>query len=425
VAKAKPIKGKMKVAKPQASAPAVSKADRIALLRDKVNKRFKADVVSAASEATTTSFIRRPIGIPSLDRWIAGGLQAGSITQFIGKPSSCKSYALDRLIAQNQDTYGEQSAVYMAMTEQKYDKLKAKKTGVRISMSSEEIEQVEAAYGRELTDEEREVAQEQVGHFEEAAGSAEQVLEAVIAAVASNEFQIVGVDSIAALLPNRELEAEDGLEQQFRGGQTQLLGAFQRQLHMALNTRDSRGKPNCTSVVLINQWRDNMNAGPYGNPLKQSGGYAIQHGLGLNILFEQGATLYFDKAKKDFRVVGREINWKILKAKTGCHDGPKGMFQFYFGDFDTTYGVDDVHDLYVAAREQEIIAVAGAWYTAIDDEGEVRLKANGEEKFVEALRADDDLQVALRSMIFSRAGISFVTREPWLEGLTFPDVSDE
>ena len=394
----------------------VSKGDRIALLRDKINKRFKADVVSAASEATTTSFIRRPTGISSMDRWIAGGIQAGSIAQFIGKPSSCKSYVLDRLIAQNQDTYSDQSAVYMAMTEQKYDKLKAKKTGVRIAMSGEEIEQVEAAYGRDLTEEEQGVAKEQVGYFEEATGSAEQVLESVIAAVSSNEFQIVGVDSIAALLPNRELEAEDGLEQKFRGGQAQLLGAFQRQLHMALNTRDSRGKPNCTSVVLINQWRDNMNAGPYGNPLSQAGGFAIQHGLGLNILFEQGATICVDKDKKDYRVAGREINWKILKAKTGCHDGPKGSFRFYFGDFDSTYGVDEVHDLYVAAHEQGIIAVAGAWYTAIDDEGEVRLKANGEARFVEALRADDDLQTELRSLVFSRAGISFVTREPWMEG---------
>lgn len=385
----------------------------IELLKQEVNKQFKGGaVVRTGSEITNVFMLRRPSGITNLDLAIGGGVPAGGLTQIIGKYSAGKSYLVNRIMATAQENYGDEFAASACMTEQRFDKHFAKwKCGLRIGLSDEEIailQHIAVQNGHpNFTTEQIEWLKDEVGTFTETmAATAEQLLEIACQQVESNLFQIVLVDSFGALLTKAEAEAEEGLEQKHRGGAAMVVTQFMHRLHAALNLPDRYGRPNTTSVIGINQYRDNVNAGLYGNPMKVAGGNALAHGKLLDIHLEQGAKIRHEFGAKDKRVVGKEINWEILKGKAGCHDGPKGTYKFYFGEHGYGFGVDIFSDLLVAGLQTDVVKQNGAWYAF---EGENI--GQGEAGAANALMNDPSLVQKIRKEIFKVAGLNFIVKE--------------
>jgi RecA/RadA recombinase len=385
----------------------------IELLRQEVNKQFKGGaVVRLGSEITNVFMLRRPTGVTTLDIAIGGGVPAGGLTQIIGKYSAGKSYLVNKIMATAQENYGDEFAASACMTEQRFDKHFAKwKCGLRIALSDEEIailQHINSQNGHPgFTEEQITWLKDEVGTFSETmAANAEQLLEIACQQVESNLFQVVLVDSFGALLTKAEAEADDGLEQKHRGGAAMVVTQFMHRLHAALNLPDRYGRPNTTSVIGINQYRDNVNAGLYGNPMKVAGGNALAHGKLLDIHVEQGAKIRHEFGKSDKRVVGKEINWEILKGKAGCHDGPKGTYKFYFGEHGYGFGIDIYSDLLVAGLQTDVIKQNGAWY-AYDGEN----IGQGEAGAAAALFKDPELVQKIRKDIFKIAGLNFITRE--------------
>ncbi len=383
-------------------------------LQQQINAQFKGGVVlRQGSQITNVFMLRRPTGITSLDLAIGGGVPAGGLTQIIGKFSAGKTYLVNRIMAEAQRNYGDDFAASVNMTEQRYDKHFAKwKCGLRVALSPGEIAVLRQGYREngqpdfEFTPEQEVWLKDQVGYFMEGVGStAEQILEATVQQVESNLFQVVLVDSFGALLTKAEAEAEEGLEQKHRGGAAMVITQFMHRLHAALNMPDKYGRPNTTSVIGINQYRDNVNAGLYGNPMKQAGGNALAHGQLLNIELEQGSKIRHVVGKEQ-KIVGKEINWGILKAKAGAHDGPKGSYKLYTGELGIPFGVDIYSDLLSAGLQTGVVQLKGAWYGY---QGENI--GQGEQGAAQALYQNPEMLQSIRRDIFKNAGLKFIVRE--------------
>lgn len=386
----------------------------IAMLAQQVNAQFKGGaVIREGSEITNVFVLRRPTGVLSLDLAIGGGLPAGGLTQIIGRFSAGKSLLSNMIMAEAQRNYGDEFAGAVCMTEQRYDKHFAKwKCGLRVALSDEEIAVLRQGYREnghpdfEFTPEQIAWLKDQVGSFTETLGStAEQILEVAVQQVESNLFQVVLIDSFGALLTKAEAEHEEGLEGKHRGGAAMVVTQFMHRLHAALNLPDKYGRPNTTTVIGINQYRDNVNAGPYGNPMKVAGGHALAHGKLLDIHIEQGAKIR-QMFGKENRVVGKEINWEIMKGKAGCHDGMKGTYKLYLGEYGFPFGIDIYSDLLMAALYAGVIQQSGAWYSYAGE----RI-GQGADNVAMTLYQNPDMVRAIRKEIFKTAGLHFIVRE--------------
>lgn len=382
-------------------------------LMQSINKQFDGKAVLRQGEDITNVFmLRRPTGITSLDLKIGGGLPAGGLTQIIGKFSAGKTYLVNCIMAKSQEIYGEDFAGSANMTEQRYDKWFAKRNcGLRIAYSDEEIallQRINREQGRpDFTAEHLAWFKDQVGYFTEAIGStAEEILEIACQQVESNLFQILLIDSFGALLTKAEAEAKDGLDQKFYGGAAGVVTAFMHRLHAALNLPDKYGRPNMTTVIGINQYRDNVGKDAQWRPMKVAGGNALAHGKLLDIHVEQGTKLFHQIDAKNKVVIGKEINWEILKGKAGCHDGGRGNYKFYFGEHGYGFGVDTYSDLLSAGLETEIVEQAGAWYSYKGDK-----LGQGAANVAVTLYKDPALLQRIRTEIFKKAGLDFITKE--------------
>lgn len=386
----------------------------VQLLQQQINKQFKGGiVVREGSEITNVFVLRRPTGVTTLDLAIGGGIPAGGLTQIIGRYSAGKTYLCNRIMAEAQRNYGDEFAGSACMTEQRYDKTFAKwRCGLRVAFSEPEIAVLRRAYREnghtdfEFPPEMLAWLRDQVGTFTETLGAtAEQILEVAVQQVESNLFQVVLIDSFGALLTKAEAEAEEGLEQKHRGGAAMVVTQFMHRLHAALNMPDKYGRPNTTSVIGINQYRDNVNAGLYGNPMKVAGGNALAHGKLLDIHIEQGARL---KAQfgNETKIVGKEINWEILKGKAGCHDGMKGSYKFYMGEYGYPFGIDVYSDLLIAGLQAGVIQQSGAWYAYAGEK-----LGQGESNVALTLHQRPDILQRIRIEIFKIAGLQFIVRE--------------
>lgn len=405
-------------ATPKAKAPkqqkkkVLTQGEEIALLKNRINAQYKGRViVQSGNEVSNVFLLRRPTGITSLDTAIGGGFPAGGLSQIIGGDGVGKDYLVNRTLANLQATYGEKAAICLAMTEIVFDKAYAKKCGVAIAYTPEEIEEWEDSIHRKFTSDEMFWATHQVGHVEHIMGATgEELLETAAQYIQSNLFHIVVINSFGALLTKAEEEAKEGLVKKHYGGSAMPITNFMHRVHAALNMPDGKGRPNRTSIIGINQFRENLGKDSEWNPLKIAGGNALKHGKLVDIYLKQVKKLRIPgRTARDQIAVGKEIHWEIIKGKAGCHDGPKGMFPFYFGEHGYSFGADVFQDLIQVGVQHGIIQMAGAWLSYQEQGYDIR--SQGKEAFAHAIAGVPDAFEHLRGRCFDAAGVNFITKE--------------
>mgnify|MGYP003296480032 CR=1 FL=1 len=169
----------------------------------------------------------------------------------------------------------------------------------------------------------------------------EQALEIVQMLAESGAFDLIIVDSVAALVPEAELEGE--MTDSSVGLQARLMSKAMRKLAGILNRKS-------VAVIFINQLREKVGV-IYGNPETTSGGRALKFYATIRIDIRRNEAI-----KDAGEIIGNSCKVKIVKNKVSP--------PFKTCDIDIIYGkgVCKEAEILDKAVDLAIVKRSGAWY---------------------------------------------------------------
>ncbi len=210
--------------------------------------------------------------------------------------------------------------------------------------------------------------------------SGEQALQITEQLVRSGAVDIIVVDSVAALTPQKEIEGEMG--DAVMGMQARLMSQALRKLTAII------GKSNCI-VIFINQIRMKIGV-MFGNPETTTGGQALKFYTSVRLEIRRIESI---DGKGDEDAVGNRVRVKIVKNKV-APPFRKTELDIYFGK-----GISRCASILDSAVKHGLIDKKGAWYT----QGETKV-GQGHENAVSFLETNPDftnkLEVELRQQLF-------------------------
>jgi recombination protein RecA len=286
-------------------------------------------------------------GCLSLDLALGGfGVPRGRVAELFGPESSGKTTLALHLVAQAQAAGGIAAFID---AEHALDPSWAKKLGVELET----------------------LLVSQPNHGEQAMNICEML-------VKSNAVDIIVIDSVAALVPQRELEGEIG--DSHVGLQARLMSQSLRKLTGAI----ARSK---TSVIFINQIREKIGV-MFGSPETTPGGRALKFYSSTRIDVRKIGQL-----KDGDEVVGQRVRAKVVKNKVAP--------PFRLAEFDMMHdhGISAEGDLIDLATEHKIIARSGTWFRY----GDVQL-GQGRERARQFLKENGEMADRLRTEVLAAGG---------------------
>ena len=174
----------------------------------------------------------------------------------------------------------------------------------------------------------------------------EEALEIIDNFVRSAAFDVIVLDSVAALVPKAELEGEMG--DSHMGLQARLMSQALRKL------AGSVSKSSCI-VIFINQIRQKIGV-VFGNPETTSGGNALKFYASIRLDVRRSTAI-----KSGEKVVGHEMDVKIIKNKL-APPFRKCRLQITYGE-----GISRASEVLELGVDQGFIQKSGAWYSMNGD----------------------------------------------------------
>ena len=275
-----------------------------------IEKKFGKGSVMRLGDRTAVDVDVIPSGSLTLDKALGiGGYPKGRIIEIYGPESSGKTTLTLHAIAQAQKQGGKAAFID---AEHAIDPVYAKNLGVDID---------------ELI-----LSQPDSG---------EQALEIAEMLVRSGVIDLIVIDSVAALVPQVELEGEMG--DAAVGLQARLMSKALRKLSGVMN------KTNCT-VIFINQLREKIGV-MYGNPETTTGGRALKFYSSVRVEIRRS-----EQIKQNGEIIGNKANIKVVKNKVAP--------PFKTTQVDIIYGKGISRDgeILDLAVEGDIVEKSGAWY---------------------------------------------------------------
>lgn len=275
-----------------------------------IEKKFGKGSVMRLGDRTAVDVDVIPSGSLTLDKALGiGGYPKGRIIEIYGPESSGKTTLTLHAIAQAQKQGGKAAFID---AEHAIDPVYAKNLGVDID---------------ELI-----LSQPDSG---------EQALEIAEMLVRSGVIDLIVIDSVAALVPQVELDGEMG--DAAVGLQARLMSKALRKLSGVMN------KTNCT-VIFINQLREKIGV-MYGNPETTTGGRALKFYSSVRVEIRRS-----EQIKQNGEIIGNKANIKVVKNKVAP--------PFKTTQVDIIYGKGISRDgeILDLAVEGDIVEKSGAWY---------------------------------------------------------------
>ncbi|NPB08875.1 MAG: recombinase RecA [Thermodesulfobacteria bacterium] len=208
----------------------------------------------------------------------------------------------------------------------------------------------------------------------------EQALEIAEVLARSGGVDVIVVDSVAALVPQAEIEGT--MEDMQVGLQARLMSKAMRKLTAAISRTN-------TSVIFINQIRLKIGGGGYGNPETTPGGNALKFYASLRLDIRRIGTI-----KDGGEAVGNRVRVKVVKNKM-APPFKEAEFDIYYGE-----GISRYTELLDLGVKMGIIDKSGAWYSY---QGE-RL-GQGRENVRRTLQEKPELAAEIEAKIREMAGI--------------------
>ena len=274
-----------------------------------ISKQFGDGSIMKLGEDHKVDVELLPSGCLSLDIALGGGYPKGRIIEIYGPESSGKTTLTLHAIAEIQKQGG--TAAFID-AEHALDPAYAKKLGV----DTENLL----------------VAQPDNG---------EQALEITETLVRSNAVDLIVVDSVAALVPQAEIDGDMG--DAHMGLQARLMSQALRKLTGIINKSKA-------TVIFINQIRMKIGV-MFGNPETTTGGNALKFYASVRADIRRTAQI-----KNGDDVIGNRTKVKIVKNKIAA--------PFRVAEFDIMYneGISKTGDILDLAVEHEILGKSGAFY---------------------------------------------------------------
>ena len=325
------------------------KVKALELAISQIEKRFGKGSVMKLGEAPLVKVQAIPSGSLALDLALGvGGIPKGRITEIFGPESSGKTTLAQHIIAEAQKLGG---TVAYVDAEHALDPSYAANCGVNVD---------------DLL-----ISQPDTG---------EQALEITEALVRSGAVDVIVIDSVAALVPQAEIEGQMG--DAHVGLQARLMSQALRKLAAAI------GKAG-TAVVFINQLREKVGI-IFGNPEVTPGGRALKFYSSVRIDLRRIETI-----KQADAAIGSVVRAKVVKNKIAP---PFKMAQF---DIMFDHGISKEGNLIDMGVDLGIIKKSGAFFSY----GDVRL-GQGRENAKQYLNQNPELAEEIEQQVRASAVIT-------------------
>lgn len=272
------------------------------------------------------------------------GLPKGRIVELFGQESSGKTTLATHVIAESQKK-GGMCAVIDA--EQAFDYLYAQQIGVNV--------------------EELDISQPDSG---------EEALDIANKLICSGAYDVIVIDSVAALVPKRELEGNFGDSN---------MGLHAKLMSQAMRMLTASIKKSNTLVIFINQLRQKMVL--MGNPDITTGGLALKFYASVRLEIKRSLTLDNSVFGDDKEKIGNQCTVHVIKNKLAP--------PFKKAEFDILYGIgiDKIGELILLGNKYKLIKKWGDKIT-LEDGTKYELK-----DFVSVLKDNPEYYENLKSKI--------------------------
>lgn len=172
--------------------------------------------------------------------------------------------------------------------------------------------------------------------------SGEQALEITELLIKSGAIDLVVIDSVAALVPQAELDGEMG--DAHVGLQARLMSKAMRKLAGVMNRSE------CTAIF-INQLREKVGI-MFGNPETTPGGRALKFYSSVRLDIRKSEAI-----KSGSDIIGNKVNVKVVKNKV-APPFKTAVVEIMYGE-----GISYVAELLDLAVDYDIVQKSGAWFS--------------------------------------------------------------
>lgn len=203
--------------------------------------------------------------------------------------------------------------------------------------------------------------------------SGEQALEITELLIRSGAIDLVVIDSVAALVPQAELDGEMGDANV--GLHARLMSKAMRKLAGAMNAN------NCTAIF-INQLREKVGIA-YGNPETTTGGRALKFYASIRIEVRKSEAI-----KNGSDIIGNKVNVKVAKNKV-APPFKTTQVDIYYGE-----GISHLSEIISLGSDLDIIDKSGSWFSYNGEK-----IGQGKEAVRAYLQANPELDVEITNKI--------------------------